>query len=82
MVITALIVALLRKAPVVGRYFFKPLFDLIWFLIALSVLMALAWLVIQMMPDGAFTDSVPSVLASDAYPPENKAPNPNIEPLE
>ncbi len=57
-VIIALVVMFLRNAPVVGPLIFKPLFDVMWFVIAIGVLGGVAWFAYLVVPDDQIPDEI------------------------
>lgn len=57
-VIVVLFVSFLRNAPIIGPYFFKPIFDMIWFMIAFAVIVSIIVVAVAMAPEGAIPESV------------------------
>ncbi|WP_155825925.1 hypothetical protein [Hirschia maritima] len=53
-VVVVLAISFLRNAPIVGPFIFKPLFDLIWFAIAATVLAGILYVAVVMSPEGTF----------------------------
>lgn len=57
-VLVVLFVSFLRNAPIIGPYFFKPIFDMIWFAIAFMVIASIVFVAIAMAPEGTIPESV------------------------
>lgn len=58
LVVFVLFVSFLRNAPIIGPYFFKPIFDMIWFAIAFMVIASIVFVAIAMAPEGTIPESV------------------------